>query len=80
MPKKTEINAAGQEIAPVASNKPAPTAAASSNTNVAKKQPTAFQRGNHSAMVGGGQAKTSAITAGRISGRCPVTFKLVLEG
>src|SRR5258705_7451631 len=51
MPKKQAANAAGHEMPPVASNKPAPTAATSSNTNVARKNPAAFAKGTHSATA-----------------------------
>src|SRR5262245_12519270 len=51
MPRKHAANAAGHEIPPVASNSPAPTAATSSNTNVARKNPAAFAKGIHSAMA-----------------------------
>jgi hypothetical protein len=59
MPRKHDANATGHEMPPAASNNPAPTAAASSNMNVAKKNPAPFQSGIHSA--------TDVIGHGRVS-------------
>src|SRR5205809_893711 len=61
MPRKHEVNAAGQEMPPVASNRPAPTAATSSNTNVARKNPAAFAKGIHSARADGENGSASVI-------------------
>src|SRR5438128_10433022 len=65
MPRKHAANAAGQEIPPVASNKPAPTAATSSSTNVARKDPAAFAKGIHSAMAGGENGRASVMRIGK---------------
>src|ERR1043166_4393841 len=46
---------------PVASNKPAPTAATSSNTNVARKNPAAFANGIHSATADGENGRVSVM-------------------
>src|SRR5947199_10490146 len=62
MPRKHASNAAGHEMPPVASNKPAPTAAMSSNTNVARKNPAAFAKGSHSATADGERGKASVIS------------------
>ena len=51
MPRKHAVNAAGQEMVPAASNRPAPTAAASSKMNVAKKKPAAFHTGSQPARA-----------------------------
>src|SRR5437667_2836517 len=75
MPRKHATNAAGQEMPPVASNKPAPTAATSSNTNVARKNPAAFAKGIHSAIADGASGRASVIELCRSFG----SFGLVLE-
>src|ERR1043165_9918142 len=62
MPRKHATNAAGHEIPPVASNRPAPTAATSSNTNVARKKPAAFANGIHSATADGASGRASVIS------------------
>src|SRR5207247_9876763 len=61
MPRKQAANAAGHEIPPVASIKPAPTAATSSNTNVARKNPAAFAKGSHSATADGESGRASVM-------------------
>src|SRR6266542_1749302 len=75
MPRKHATNAAGHEIPPVASNRPAPTAATSSNTNVARKKPAAFANGIHSATADGDSGRASVIRLCGGFGR----FRLVLE-
>src|SRR5205809_869810 len=51
-------------MAPLASNNPAPTAAASSSTKVARKNPNAFQSGSHSATFCTGQGRASVMARG----------------
>src|SRR6266478_6196754 len=75
MPRKHAANAAGHDMPPVASNKPAPTAATSSNTNVARKNPAAFAKGIHSAIADGDSGRASVIKLCRSFG----SFGLVLE-
>src|SRR5258706_552752 len=94
MPRKHAANAAGHEMPPVASNKPAPTAATSSNTNVARKNPAAFANEIHSATADGENgrasvisrtAKTLILTLSRPTGEgigiggSPLRFILMLE-
>src|SRR5256885_14445950 len=61
MPRKHAANAAGHEMPPVASNRPAPTAATSSNKNVARKNPAAFAKGIHSATADGESGRASGL-------------------
>src|SRR5262245_26391280 len=70
------MNAAGQEIPPVASNNPAPTAATSSSTNVARKKPAALANGNHSPMAAGESGRACVIKLSR----CLCGFIPVLHG
>src|SRR5262247_3800903 len=70
------MNAAGQEIPPVASNNPAPTAATSSSTNVARKKPAALANGSHSPMAAGESGRACVIKLSR----CLCGFSLVLHG
>src|SRR5881394_1551240 len=80
MPRKHAANAADHEMPPVASNKPAPTAATSSNTNVAKKKPAAFAKGIHSAKADGESGRASVMEFVRTGASTFVRSLLELHG